>query len=148
MHSSHYTEPPHPMSEKAMRSHNENKNPETENHALLNRTQLIKLRQKALRRRTWYKTLTKIERSLIDLAIATVNKIRSTTLAKSLTLVITKLTDTTETSLQHQIQTIGIPLAQKLSQIAQTWGNKTAAKWTTNPKYARFLTICTINAPN
>ena len=135
------------MSEKAMRSHNGNGSLRRRSHILLNRLELVRLRQKALRRGIWYRILNRIERSLVDLAIATVSKIRSWTLARSLTFVIKKLSCIIGTSVRSQIQTVGLPLAEKLSKIAQNWGNKSAVKWATDLGFARFLAICNVDAP-
>jgi hypothetical protein len=136
------------LSERAMRSHSGNRNFTSTNHAFLSRLNLVKLKKKALRRGIWYRVLKKIERSLIDLVITTVNKVQSNTLAKSLTLILNKLSDIIETNIQHQIQTIGLPQAKKLSQIAQNWGNKSAVKWATDTKYARYLAICNLATPS
>ena len=129
-----------------MKSHNGNGSPRSRSHILLNRLELVRLRQKALRRGIWYRTLNRIERCLVDLAIATVNRIRSWTLARSLTFIAKKLSGIIETSVQNQIQTVGFPLAERFSKIAQNWGNKSAVKWATDLGFARFLAICNVDA--
>jgi hypothetical protein len=114
------------------------------NLMFLRRLELIRLKRKALRRGVWYKVLSRIERSLVDLAIRVVAKVRSVTLARSLAFVVKKLVDIFETGVQRQIQTIGLPLARRLSRIAQNWGNASAFHWASDLGFARFLAICAV----
>jgi hypothetical protein len=39
----------------------------------------------------------------------------------------------------------GRSLAQKLSWIAQGWGNKSAATWPGDPEFVRYLTVMDLN---
>lgn len=108
------------------------------------RLELIRMKHKALRRGVWYRVLRRIERSLVDLAIATVSRIRSWVLARSLASVVKKLSGIIGTSVQRRVQTVGFPLARRFSKIAQNWGNKSAVNWATDLGFARFLAICTV----
>jgi hypothetical protein len=108
------------------------------------RCDLVRLKSRALRRGVWFRVLSRIERSLVDLAIRVVAKVRSVTLARSLAFVVKKLVDIFETGVQRQIQTIGLPLARRLSRIAQNWGNASAFHWASDLGFARFLAICVV----
>jgi hypothetical protein len=108
----------------------------------LRRCDLVRLKCKALRRGVWFRTLSRIERSLIDLAIVTVRRIRSFVLARSVGFVVKKLVGIFESSVLRRIQTVGFPLARKLSGIAQNWGNESAVRWATDLGFARFLAVC------
>jgi len=98
----------------------------------------------ALRRGAWFRVLSPVERSLIDLAIRVVAKVRSVTLARSLAFVVKKLVGIFETSVRRQIQAIGLPLARRLSAIAQNWGNVSAVHWASDLGFASFLAICVV----
>ncbi len=118
-----------------------------ENHVFLSRFELVRLRQKALRRGVWYKVLSRIERSLVNLAIAAVSKVRSLVLARSLAFVVEKLSNFLESSVQRQVQAVGFPLARRLSYIAQKWGNASASCWARDLRFALFLAVCCAGAP-
>ena len=56
----------------------------------LNRTQLMRLRIKAMRAGVWFKALPRIDRVLVDLTIKVAENIRSAFLAKSIFAVVGK----------------------------------------------------------
>jgi len=74
-------------------------------------------------------------------------KVRSLCLAKLLVPIIKKLLDAMGGiqaligEFVYKMGTVGLRLAQKLSQIAQAWGNKSAAKWPEDKGFVQFLTI-------
>ena len=107
---------------------------------------LFNLRLRALRRRVWFKVLSKVERSLIDLVLRTVKKVRSSMLARSLTIIVKKLLNAMESQITRQTRTIGFSLAQNLSRIAQSWGNKSAWRWAKDAGFAQYLTITCLNS--
>jgi len=49
--------------------------------------------------------------------------------------------------LAYKMKTDGVRLAQKLSQIALGWGNKSATKWPADPGFVQYLTIMGLNRP-
>ena len=79
------------------------------------KSELVKLRSKALRRRVWFNTLNRIERGLINSVIKVVDMVRSTLLAKVLTAIVKKLLTTLESKVSRMIREIGLPLAKKIS---------------------------------
>jgi hypothetical protein len=106
--------------------------------SLLNRTALMKLKNKSLRAGAWFKALTRLDRALIDLTIKVADNIRSTLLAKGILAVIGKL-EGLQNSILKSIRSFGLSLAQKLSLIAQRWGNASAKTWAIDPSFALFL---------
>src|SRR3990170_3490308 len=115
---------------------------------VIGRAQLIKLKLKAMRTGAWFRSLRKIDRALIDLAImVTHDNIRSYTLAKNITSVMEKLEKISENSLRRIVEQVGYPLAQKASSLAQKWGNESANKWRSDSSFASFLAILSINEP-
>ena len=113
---------------------------------VIGRTQLIKLRFKAMRTGAWFRSLRKIDRALIDLAImVTHDSIRSIALANTISSVMKKLEDISEHSLRRIVKEVGYPLAQKASSLAQKWGNQSASEWPSDSSFASFLAILIIN---
>lgn len=110
-----------------------------------NRIQLTKIKSKAIRAGVWFKALPRIDRVLFDLTIKVIENIRSATLAKSIFAVMGKLEGLLESNVSKSVRMIGGPLAEKLSLIAQEWGNVSAKSWDTDSSFAFFLTIMHIN---
>jgi hypothetical protein len=102
---------------------------------------LNETKKHALRRGLWFRALNPIERGIIDLTVKYVDNIKSAKLAKVLTAIIVKLQTTTETMLDKLVRTIGLPIAQKISTIAVSWGNRSASTWANDPAFAQFLVI-------
>lgn len=112
---------------------------------LFTRHQLVLIKRVSLRRRIWYKALTNLERSIIDLSIRCVTKIRSQRLAGSLKTIINKLEFLMTSRLERLTKTIGLPRAQKIAQLAFSWGNSKATKWAIEESFARYLAIMELN---
>jgi hypothetical protein len=115
--------------------------------SLLNKAQLIKLRLKAMRAGVWFRALPRIDRVLVDLTIRVASNIRSVTLAKCILVVTRKLEGFLESSLLRAFREVGFPLAQKLSVVAQKWGNTSAEKWASDLSFMNFLAVMHINEP-
>jgi hypothetical protein len=113
----------------------------------LNKAQLIKLRLKAMRAGVWFRALPRIDRVLVDLTIRVASSIRSVTLAKNIWVVVRKLEGFLESSLSRAFREVGLPLAQKLSLVAQKWGNSSAESWSSDSSFAFFLAVLHINNP-
>jgi len=115
--------------------------------SFLNKTQLIKLRLKAMRAGVWFRALPRIDRALVDLTIKVASNIRSVTLAKNILAVTRKLEGFLESSLLRAFREVGLPLAQKLSLVAQKWGNTSAESWPSDVSFIKFLAVMHINEP-
>jgi hypothetical protein len=113
--------------------------------SFLNRTQLIKLKFKAMRAGVWFKALSMIDRVLVDLTIKVTENIRSISLAKSILTVVGKLEGLLESSVLKSLRSVGRQLAEKLSLIAQKWGNVSAKNWATDSSFAFFLAVMHTN---
>ena len=113
----------------------------------LNKTQLIKLKLKAIRAGVWFKALPRIDRALVDLTIKVASSIRSTTLAKSILAVTRKLAGLLESSLLRAFRGVALKLAQKLSSVAQKWGNPSARNWAVDVSFVKFLAVMHVNEP-
>ena len=115
--------------------------------SFLNKKQLIKLRLRAVRAGVWFKTLPRIDRALVDLTIKVASSVRSTTLAKNILAVTRKLEGLLESSLLRAFRGVAYKLAQRLSLIAQKWGNASAKNWAVDLSFIKFLATMHINGP-
>jgi len=113
----------------------------------LTRGELAKIRAKAIRRGIWFKVLSGAERAYMGLAIKVVERVRSLLLAKVLTSILKKLLSAMESRVARIIREVGRPLAQKLSRIAQKWGNKPAVQWTDDHGFIQYLAVSYMNTP-
>jgi len=111
----------------------------------LTRGKLAKIRAKAIRRGVWFKVLSGAERACMWLAVRVVERVRSLLLAKVLTSIIRKLLSAMESRVLRAIREVGRPLAKKLSQIAQKWGNKPAVQWAHDLSFTQHLAVTYVN---
>jgi len=113
--------------------------------SFLDKTQLVKVKLKAMRAGVWFKALPRIDRVLVDLTIRVADSIRSFSLAKCLLSVTRKLEGLLESKLSRTMREIGFPLACKLSLIAQKWGNNNAQEWAKDMNFVRYLAAMNLN---
>jgi len=113
----------------------------------LSKAQLMKLKLKAVRAGVWFRALPRIDRALVDLTIKVASSVRSATLAKNILTIIRKLEGLLESSLLRAFRGIALNLAQKISAIAQKWGNTSAKNWASDVSFIKFLAVMHINAP-
>jgi hypothetical protein len=111
----------------------------------LNRTQLMKLRVKAIRAGVWFRALPRIDRVLVDLTLKVASTVRSPSLARSILSVVRKLEQVFESKLVRAMRQVGVSLAWKLSVYAQQWGNKAAREWANDSGFARYLAVMNLN---
>jgi len=109
------------------------------------RSFLRSLKCKALRRRVWYSALSRIDRVLLDLTVRVTDRVRGSALVSALASVVEKLESAFENRIARLLSSVGFPLAQKLSLLAQKWGNKSAVKWVTSLSFAKFLAVMHLN---
>lgn len=122
--------------------------PQGSTSSFLNKKQLVKLKLKAMRSGVWFKALRRIDRVLIDLTIKVARyNVRSVTLAKNIFSIMEKLEGLLESSLSRVIREVGFPLAQKVSSLAQKWGNPSASEWPSDLSFVSFLAVLSINEP-
>jgi hypothetical protein len=102
---------------------------------------LAKAKKLALRRGVWFRLLNRVERGIIDLTVRYVECIKSGVLAKLVTAIMEKLQSAMESVVDRLVRTVGLPLAQKISDIAVSWGNHLASMWANDLAFARFLVV-------
>jgi hypothetical protein len=113
--------------------------------SFLCKKQLVKLRLKAIRAGVWFRALRRIDRALIDLTIKVASTVRSITLARSILAIVRKLEGIMESGFSRALREVGFQRAQKLSLLAQKWGNTSAKSWASNLSFVHFLAVMHIN---
>ncbi len=109
--------------------------------SVLNRSQLARLKIKAIRAGVWFKALPRIDRVLVDLTMKVAENIRSPHLAKSIFAVIGKLEGLLESRFVRMARTFGLSLAEEISAIGQKLGNTSAKGWATDKSFAVYLAV-------
>ena len=117
------------------------------NSGFLEKTQLLKLKLRAMRSGVWFRALPRIDRVLVDLTIKVAGSIRSFILAERILVVIRKLESLLESKFLRAIKEIGFSVAHRLGLIAQKWGNVAAGGWASDGCFARFLAVMSLNEP-
>ena len=107
--------------------------------------ELARIRLMAIRRGVWFKVLSRLERGLVDLSLKVTREIRSKILVRAICSIVKKLLEALESKVRLLMRQMGAPLAKKISQIAQNWGNKTAHAWANDVGFIRYLTIIKVN---
>ena len=98
-----------------------------------------------MRRGIWYRALNRLERAQVDLTLRVVREVRSAFLARVLDGIMAKLRSALGSRVVRMIGPVGFPLARKLSEIAMSWGNESAAGWARDRGFARFLVVMAVN---
>jgi hypothetical protein len=127
-------------SERSSKGHAETKSDD------FNREYLVSVRQKAKRKGCWYRDLKQNERMLLDLTIRVVEKVRSFILAKLVSRIVSKLLEAMESRIYRLIRTEGRCMAERLSKIAQSWGNRSAKSWVKDRGFMQYLAVSNLSS--
>ena len=112
---------------------------------MLTRQGLIKARVRAVRQKVWFKALSRVERSILDLTIRCVEKVRSRILAKIVSNILAKILKTLEPSFLEAAMRIGREIADEVCGIAEKLGNVHASRWKYDLGFVRFLGVTAVN---
>jgi hypothetical protein len=115
---------------------------------VLEKSELSRLRLKALRRGAWFRVLSRVDRAVVDLTLRVVEEVRSFRLARAVEAIVKKLEEAVEGRVSRLLKEVGFQVALKLSLLAQKWGNVRAIGWASDVSFAKFLVIMHINNPN
>ena len=107
----------------------------------LTRENLAKLRQKARRRGIWFRNLKQNERTLLNLTISVVQRVRSFLLARIVSRLVGRLCEALESRIVRLIRIEGPQLAKRLSEIGETLGCKSAKCWAHDRGLMQFLVV-------
>ena len=107
----------------------------------LTREALAKFRLKAVRRGCWFRDLKQSERSLLDLTIRVVERVRSFSLANLVSRIVGKLCEAMESRIYRLVRSEGREMAKRLSEIGLAWGCRTARFWAEDCGFMQFLVV-------
>jgi hypothetical protein len=113
----------------------------------LNKSFLLKIKRKALRLKIWYR-LNNIERTIIDLTIKCVDKIKSIKLKNIILKILNKIKEIFENDFLNKIYENGLKEIIKIVKIAYSWGNKESLNWIKDKSFIFYLGIKNIYTPN
>ena len=94
-----------------------------------------------MRRGAWFRDLKHSERKLLNLTIRVVERVRSFLLVKIVSRLVSKLCEAMESEIFRLMRTEGRNLAEKLSKIAEAWGNRAAKSWARDHSFIQYLTV-------
>jgi len=113
---------------------------------LLTRQGLMKVRTRALRKGVWFRALSRVERSIVDLTIRCVERIHSRILMKTVAAILDKLLETLQEDYMKRVDRAGREIARKICEIANRWGNPYAWTWKYDSNFIKFLGINATNS--
>ena len=105
----------------------------------------MKIKANALRRRVWFRALSRVERGIVDLTTRCVERVRSPVLARTIFAIINKILKTLESGFLEKVNKVGSAVAEKVCRIALGWGNVSASSWRRDVDFIRFLGVNAIN---
>jgi hypothetical protein len=108
---------------------------------------LVEIRREAFRKRLWFKVLNRMDRAIVNLTIQCVTELKSKKLIEIVIELMDKLRASMKSKIDRLVETVGRPLAKKISEIAFSWGNTSAPEWTSDPRFPRYLAITDMNTP-
>jgi hypothetical protein len=108
---------------------------------------LLKIKRKAIRLKAWYR-LNNIERTIIDLTIKCVDKIKSKELKNVILKILNKIKEIFENDFLNKIYENGLKEIIKIIKIAYSWGNKNSLNWIKDKSFIFYLGIKNIYIPN
>ncbi len=100
---------------------------------------LDSVRKVALRRRVWYRALSRLERGVVELTIRCVDRVQSGSLALAISRIMCKLFNAFKSRFLERVDIVGRGLVEKVSQIAINWGCSGAKEWKRDLAFIRFL---------
>jgi len=106
----------------------------------------MKIKAKALRRRVWFRALSRVERCIVDLTIRCVERVRSPVLERTILNIINKILKTLESGFLEKVNKVGSAVAEKVCRIALGWGNRNGSRWKHDSSFIRFLGINAVNS--
>jgi hypothetical protein len=107
----------------------------------LTRDALARLRLRAVRRGVWFRDLKQNERKLLSLTIRVVQSVRSFMLARLVSRIVDKLCEAMESRIFRLMRTNGQSIAERVSRIAEAWGNRAATFWAKDRGFIQYLTV-------
>jgi len=102
---------------------------------------------RSTRKHIWFKTLSCVERALVDLTIRVVDRVRSVKLNRILSNIVGKLERALENGFLEVVYAKGVELAEKLSNLVHSWDNVGALSWISDRAFILYLGVSWMNTP-
>ena len=112
---------------------------------LLTRQGLTRIKTKALRQHVWFKTVSRIERGIVNLSIRCVERIRSPVLARAVFGILSKILKTLREGFMEKAERVGRRVVEKLCVLAEKWGNEAYSDWKRDKGFVRFLGVIALD---
>ncbi len=112
---------------------------------MLTRQRLAKVKTRALRQRIWFKTLSRLERGILDLTIRCVERVQSNVLSRTILEIVRKVLKRLKEGFVTRAERTGCGIAEKLCTLGESWGNSECAAWKLDKSYVRFLGVNALN---
>lgn len=103
------------------------------------------MKSRALRKKVWFKVLSRVERAIVDLTIKWVEKVRSNVLSRTLSMIASKLLGYLEEEFMTRSESVGCQIAERLCTVGERWGNGACASWKYDRFFIRFLGVNAVN---
>ena len=114
---------------------------------IITREFLASVKRRAFRKRDWFRVLDPAERAVLSLTIKCVERVKSAKLAKIVTAIVEKLENAMKSKVERLMETVGSPLAFRLSMIDLGWGNP-SSWWAHDCDFVRFLAVNYMDTPD
>ena len=106
---------------------------------------LIWVRKKIMKSRAYYKALTLFEKQFFNLCIFCKPKFKSGSLLRAIDKIMSKIEPHLKSFKERMIEE-GRPIAEKISTVVYSWGNKDAIKWKDDENYMFVLGLNRYNS--
>ena len=113
--------------------------------SIFTRLFLNDLRQKALRKNVWYKSLDRLERGIFSLTTHLIDQVKSAVLGVELVKIIKKLRDAMKSEFFKYIEVFGLKKARYVAGKAVDLGYSAAAVWASDVDFIRYLAFLKVN---
>ncbi|MEM3150734.1 MAG: hypothetical protein QXT49_07085 [Candidatus Nezhaarchaeales archaeon] len=107
----------------------------------------MELKLLALRRRVWFKALSKVERLIVDLTVRVVSRVRSIQLAKALSSIANKLQEwlSSRKTFKEMALEAGLKVAKRIVKVAVKLNVEKAYEWLNDQAYVFYLGVSYLN---
>ena len=105
------------------------------------------VRVNALRKRTWFKALDRVERGIVDLTIKMVKTLKSHVLAGEIVKILVKLKEADKGAFTRHIESYGYQKLKIVVAQAASFGSNVAHSWLRELDYAAWLALNNIYNP-
>jgi hypothetical protein len=112
---------------------------------LFTRLFLNDVRQKALRKRVWYRALDRLERGIFNLTTQIVDRVESELLGVELVKMLSKLSDAMKSGFVRCMEEFGVGKARSISAQAVSFGYASAEAWARDEGLIRYLAFLKVN---